>query len=115
MDKRLEKIRNFKGTVLDFQEYVNSRIAETKRENAKNESLDFTLVEEPRYSLGRCFGDPSNVICYVTDCLRECNRLDDVEKFRQEAVSGNYHDLLKKAMEYLDACNGQAAAVPEEK
>lgn len=108
MDSRLEKIRHFKGTIMDFESYVNSKIAETKKENQVKESLDFTLEDEPKYSLAHCFGDPTQVICYVTYSLRETNNQDKVEKFRQNAVKGNYHDLIKTAMEYLEICNNSA-------
>ena len=111
MDSRLEKIRQFKGTIMDFEEYINSRIAETKKENMVKESLDFTLEEEPKYSLCRCFGDPTAVICYVTYCLRETNNQDKIEEFRQKAIEGNYHQMLVVAMEYLDMCNASVKSV----
>lgn len=118
MDRRLEKIRTYRGTVLDFDSYVKDKIKETKDTFKKDadekkkirsklrESIDFTCQEEPAYSLARLFGSPSDIICYVTDALRETNQHDLVEEYRTKAVAGNFDNLLLVSMEYLSKCNG---------
>ena len=34
MDKRLERIRQYKGNVMDFETYMKDRIEQTKKENS---------------------------------------------------------------------------------
>lgn len=123
MDKRLEKIRNYKGTVLDFDSYVKDKIKETKDGFKKDadekkkimsklkESVDFTCEEEPTYSLARMFGSPADIICYVTDALRETNQHDLVEEYRTKAVEKDFNNLLLVSMDYLARCNGTQAPI----
>lgn len=111
MDKRLEKIRHFKGTVMDFETYVQSKIDQTKSQNKKDkkikESIDFTCNDEPKYNLCRIFGEPANIICYVTDCLRETNHEDLLEEYKQKAMEKDYNNLILVSMNYLNICNQQ--------
>ena len=41
MDNRLEKIRQFKASVMDFESYINDRIKQTKNENKTNEGYSY--------------------------------------------------------------------------
>ena len=39
MDKRLEKIRHFKGNVMDFDSFIKDKIEQTKRENGNDKKV----------------------------------------------------------------------------
>lgn len=119
MDNKLEKIRTFKGNVMDFETYVKSKIDETEKEFKKDrddakrkmsklkESLDFTGEDEPKYCLNKIGPTPADIICYVVTSLRECNLDELVEEFTQKAMNCNYDMLLCTGMEYLGKCNSE--------
>ena len=46
MDKRLEKIRTFKGNVLDFESFIKDKIEQTKKQYAKDKELEKKRINE---------------------------------------------------------------------
>ena len=60
------------------------------------------MVDKPKVRLVGTDGNAFSIIGKVSAALRKAGLGDQVEKFQEEAVSGDYDNVLITAMKYAD-------------
>ena len=58
------------------------------------------------YTLVGCDGNAFSIMGYTGRALRETGHADLVDKMREEAMSGDYYNLVAVCDKYVDLCNG---------
>lgn len=58
-------------------------------------------MKKPKIS-GNINGNAFSIMGAVTKALRKAGQEDKIEKYRKEAMSGDYDNLLRVSMEYVD-------------
>lgn len=63
---------------------------------------------EEKYTLVGVDGNAFSVMGYTSRALKRTGHRDLVEKMRNEAMSGDYNNLICVCMKYIDIANGEA-------
>ena len=67
---------------------------------------DDDLEDEPKYSLIGCDGNAYAVMGYVTNCMKkEGKTREEIKAYQEQAMSGDYDNLLAVSCEILDELN----------
>lgn len=59
-----------------------------------------------KFSLVGVNGNAFSIIGYTTDAMKEASfSREEIKKYHDEAISGDYNHLLCVSMQWLDKCN----------
>ena len=62
---------------------------------------------EEKYTLVGVDGNAFSVMGYTSRALKRTGHRDLVEKMRNEAMSGDYNNLICVCLKYIDIANGE--------